>query len=93
MHRIQDFFRASYRSDKVAFYLELTSFLCHIIGSMTLAITAKDPNMLYIYPFSLVGSMCAFMSVRRRKLAWPLLTTFYAVCINMVGLSRAAHLF
>ena len=91
--KIQDFFRASYNSDKIAFYLELCSFLCHMTASMSLAITARDPNMLYIYPFSLVGAICAFLSVRRRKLAWPLLTTFYACCINIVGFGRAAGLF
>ena len=90
MQKIRDFFHSSYTSDRIAFYLELCSFLCHITASMSLAITAKDPNMVYIYPFSLLGAIFAFLSVKRRKLAWPLLTTFYAICINIVGLSRAS---
>jgi len=93
MQKIQDFFRNSYNSDKVAFYLELCSFLCHMTASMSLAITAQNPNLIYIYPFSIIGSICAFLSVRRRQLAWPLLTTFYAMCINIVGFTRAAGLF
>jgi hypothetical protein len=93
MYKIKIFFYNSYLSDKVAFYLELISFLCHITASMSLALTANNPNLAYVYPFSVLGSLCAFLSVRRRKLAWPLITTFYACCINVIGFSRAVGVF
>ena len=50
MRVIKDFWMSSYHSDKIAFYNELISFVFIVGASMTLAITAVDPDMRYIYP-------------------------------------------
>ena len=50
MRVIKDFWMSSYYSDKIAFYNELISFVFIVGASMTLAITAVDPDMRYIYP-------------------------------------------
>ena len=49
MRVIKDFWMSSYYSDKIAFYNELISFVFIVGASMTLAITAVDPDMRYIY--------------------------------------------
>ena len=50
MQKIKDFWINSYKSDKIAFSFELVSFIFTVGASMTLAITAKEPNMLLVYP-------------------------------------------
>lgn len=92
MKNIISYFKHSYRSDKIAFFLEMSSFIFHVIASVTMAVNARNPNLLIIYPFSLAGGLCAFFSVRRRKLAWPLLSTVYALSINTIGLLRASNI-
>ena len=93
MKKIKELFRSSYVSDKKAFYLEMASFSFHMIASMTLALSAKNPNLVLVYPFSIIGGVCAFLSIRRRRLAWPLITTMYAISINIFGFLRATNVF
>ena len=50
MQKVKDFWINSYKSDKIAFAFELVSFIFTVGASMTLALTAKDPNMLIVYP-------------------------------------------
>ena len=57
MRAIRSIFADSYRSDKIAFYLEMTNFAFSVTGSGLLAITAADPTMWMIYPLYLVGSI------------------------------------
>ena len=41
MNKIKKFWLQSYRSDKIAFYFELVSFIFTVCASMTLALTAE----------------------------------------------------
>lgn len=85
MQKIKDFWLNSYHSDKTAFYFELISFIFTVGASLTLAITARDPNMLYVYPGFFVGSITQAYAAFRRGAAWVMLLTVYFSCVNVFG--------
>ena len=89
MHKIIDFWVASYRSDRKAFWFELVGFVFTVAASMYLAINASDPDMTIVYPVSLVGVVAQVYASYRRGAAWVLLLTSYFVCINLFGFGRA----
>ena len=90
MQKIKDFWINSYKSDKVAFGFELISFIFTVGASMTLALTAKDPNMLVVYPGFFVGSITQCYAAYRRGAAWVMLLTGYFAVINVFGYGVAA---
>ena len=77
MEKIRNFWIDSYTSDKVAFTFELISFIFTVGASMTLAINAKNPNMLVVYPAFFLGSITqCYASVSYTHLTLP---TIYSV--------------
>ena len=89
MKKIVDFWRSSYESDRIAFYLELSSFIFTVGASATLAFTAAAPDMKIVYPFFLIGSITGFLGYIRRKLAWPMMLTGWFILVNMFGFGVA----
>jgi len=92
MQAILNFWRDSYKSNPIAFYFELISFLLVVSASMTLAVTARSPDMSIIYPLFLLSSLTALVAHLRRKLAFPLLASVYFSCVNVLGFSKAVGL-
>ena len=90
MQKIKDFWSNSYRSDKTAFYFELVSFIFTVGASLTLAVNARDPNMLIVYPGFFVGSVTQCYAAVRRGAAWVMMLTFYFRCVNVFGYAIAA---
>ena len=90
MEQIKAFWLNSYHSDKTAFTCELISFIFTVGASMTLALTAKDPNMLIVYPAFFVGSTTQCYASYRRGAAWVMLLTGWFVCVNVFGYGVAA---
>ena len=91
MQSIKNFWLNSYRSDKTAFYFELVSFIFTVGASLTLAITARDPNMLIVYPGFFVGSVTQAYASYRRGAAWVFLLTTYFACVNVFGYGVASN--
>jgi len=89
MEKLKSFLSKSHSSDKIAFYCELISFLFTVIGSSILALTAKDPDMVIIYPIVLLGSIVGVYAYYRRELVWPMMLAIYFVIINSIGLINA----
>lgn len=87
--RIVNFWRHSYETDSTSFWLEVVSFVFTVSASLTLAITAKQPDLTLVYPGFFVGSLTAVVAYYRRKLVWPLLLTAYFAVVNVFGFSRA----
>ena len=52
MNKIKDFWMQSYHTDKTAFFYEVLSFVFTVAASLTLAMTAYEPNMTIVYPVS-----------------------------------------
>ena len=90
MQRIKDFWLNSYHSDRTAFAFELFSFVFTVSASMTLAITARDPNMMIVYPGFFVGSVTQAYASYRRGAAWVMLLTSYFAVVNVFGFGVAA---
>ena len=90
MQKIRDFWLNSYYSDRTAFAFELVSFIFTVGASMTLAISARNPNMLIVYPGFFVGSITQCYASYRRGAAWVMLLTFYFACVNIFGFGVAA---
>ncbi len=91
MEKIKNFWIDSYTSDKVAFTFELISFIFTVGASMTLAINAKNPNMLVVYPAFFLGSVTQCYASARRGAAWVMLLTFYFSLLNVFGFGIAAN--
>jgi hypothetical protein len=87
--KIKDFWVSSYHSDKIAFTYELLSFVFTVGASLTLAFTAYDPDMRYVYPGFFVGSIFGVLGYLRRRLAWPVLLTAYFAVVNVFGFGVA----
>lgn len=90
MDRIKEFWINSYKTDKFAFAFELISFIFTVGASLTLAINARDPNMLIVYPAFFVGSVTQCYAAYRRGAAWVMLLTFYFAIVNIFGYGVAA---
>ena len=89
MNKIIEFWRSSYDSDRIAFYLELSSFIFTVGASLTLALTAAQPDMKLVYPFFLLGSITGLIGYIRRRLAWPMMLTGWFVIVNILGFGVA----
>ena len=85
MNKIKKFWLQSYRSDKIAFYFELVSFIFTVGASMTLALTADQPDMRIVYPGFFIGSLTATYAHYRRELAWPMILVGYFSIMNVFG--------
>ena len=88
--RIRDFWIESFKSDKIAFGFELVSFVFTVAASLTLALNARDTNMLIIYPFFFIGSVTQCYAAVRRGAAWVMLLTGYFAVVNVYGYGVAA---
>ena len=91
LNQIKTFWLNSYRSDKTAFFFELVSFIFTVGASLTLAINAKDPNMLYVYPGFFIGSITQCYASFRRGAAWVMMLTFYFSLVNVFGFGIASN--
>jgi len=85
MERIKNAVVKSWQHDRIAFVFEMVGMIFTIAGSLILALTAKDPNMLIIYPLFLVGAVTGLFAYYRREMIWTIVLTAYFVVINIVG--------
>ena len=90
MQKIKEFWINSYTTDKTAFAFELISFIFTVAASLTLAVNARDPNMLFVYPGFFIGSITQCYAAIRRGAAWVMLLTGYFAVINVFGYGVAA---
>ena len=82
---MKKFWIRSYTTDRIAFFFEMVSFIFTVSASMTLALTARDPNMLNIYPLFFIGSSTQCYAAIRRGSVWVTLLTGYFAIINVFG--------
>lgn len=90
MQKIISFWTDSYQSDRIAFAFELLSFIFTVGASLTLALNARDPNMLYVYPGFFLGSVSQCYASFRRGAAWVMMLTGYFSIVNVFGFGVAA---
>lgn len=88
--KIKQFWGSSYRSDPIAFWTEMISFVFTVGASLLLAITAMAPPMTWIYPGFFLGAVTSFYASYRRGIGWTMLLTFYFAVVNIFGFGRAS---
>ena len=91
LEQVKAFWLNSYHSDKTAFSFELVSFIFTVGASLTLAINAKDPNILYVYPGFFIGSITQCYASFRRGAAWVMMLTGYFSIVNVFGFGIASN--
>ena len=91
LEQIKSFWINSYQSDRIAFYFELVSFIFTVGASLTLAVNARDPNMLVVYPGFFVGYVTQCYAAYRRGAAWVMMLTFYFSIVNVFGFGIASN--
>lgn len=85
MERIKAVLGRSLAIDAVAFYFEMVSFVFTITAATIMAVTAKDPNMLFIYPLFFIGAITGLYAYYRRQMVWSIGITGFFVVINLIG--------
>jgi len=84
--------KASYRADKLSFFLEFGSFFFLVIAGLSTAILANDPPLAYIYPIYFIGATLQLMFAMRRNLIWLSIMSVYFCGVDILGFTRAIHL-
>ena len=92
LNKVRSFWLRSFESDRTAFYFELVSFIFTVGASLTLAITASDPDMTIVYPGFLVGALTQCYASYRREAAFVMMITGYFAIINVYGYGVASYL-
>ena len=85
MERVRNALSKSWAHDHIAFVYEMIGTAFTIAGSLLLALTAEDPNMLLIFPLYEVGSVSLLYAYYRREMVWSIALTGYFVVVNIVG--------
>ena len=88
MNPIVDFWKNSYNTDPLAFYLEMISAIAVIIGSAILTYTVLNPRPDLFIPFYWVGSIAGFFGAYRRMSAWVMVLTAWFIAMNTIALVR-----
>ena len=89
--KVRSFWLRSFESDQTAFYCELVSFIFTVGASLTLAITAADPDMTIIYPAFFIGAVTQCYAAYRRNAAFVMILTGYFAVINVYGYGVASY--
>ena len=91
LDKVRSFWLRSFESDRTAFYFELVSFIFTVGASLTLAITASDPDMTIGYTGSLVGALTQCYSSYGGGAAFVMMITGYFAIINVYGYGVASY--
>ena len=89
--KVRSFWLRSFESDRTAFYFELVSFIFTVGASLTLAISARDPNMTIRYPGFFIGAVTQCYAAYRRNAAFVMMVTGYFAIINVYGYGVASY--
>ena len=85
MERVKTALINHYRRDPIAFYFEMIGMFFTVAGSLLMALTAKDPNLAFVYPLFFVGASTGLVAYYRLQMIWSIVLTSYFVVINTVG--------
>lgn len=91
LDKVRSFWLRSFETDKTAFYFELVNFIFTVGASLTLAITATNPDMTVVYPMFFVGAVTQCYASYRREAAFVMMITGYFAIINVYGYGVASY--
>ncbi len=84
----KDFWIESYKSNKRAFYLEMVSAICVIIGGGLLTWTVLEPLPKLFIPFYWIGSVTGIIGAYYRKSSWIMVLMLTFTIMHTIGLWR-----
>ena len=82
---LKEFWVISYKTDKLAFYLEVFSVAVTIAGSYLLTFTSPEPDMKWIFPLYLMGSSTLAVAAFRRRIIWTCVLASWFTIMNVIG--------
>ena len=82
---LKEFWVTSYKTDKLAFYLEVFSVSVTIAGSYLLTFTSPGPVMRWIFPLYLLGSSTLAYASFRRRIIWTCILASWFTIMNVIG--------
>ena len=82
---LKEFWVTSYKTDKLAFYLEVFSVAVTIAGSWLLTFTSPEPDMRWIFPLYLLGSSTLAYAAWRRRIIWTCVLASWFTIMNVIG--------
>ena len=86
MYRIlKEFWVTSYKTDRLAFYLEVFSVVVTVAGSYLLTFTSPGPDMRWIFPLYLLGSSTLAYASWRRRIIWTCVLASWCTIMNIIG--------
>jgi len=88
---MKKFWLDAYRINPALFWIELIAVMFTVVGSLTLAINAKNPDMSIVYPLFFVGSCLQVWVSYRRHAAWIMVLAVYFMAVNVLGFGRAVN--
>lgn len=77
--KILNFFKQSYKTDRVAFYAEIVETILLVSASAILSFTITDPATKIFIPLYLAGSILAMFSTYRRGSSAIILCTWFTI--------------
>jgi hypothetical protein len=82
---LKEFWVTSYKTDKLAFYLEVFSVTVTIAGSWLLTFTSPGPDMRMVFPLYLLGSSTLAWASFRRRIIWTCVLASWFTIMNVIG--------
>ena len=82
---LKEFWVTSYKTDKLAFYLEVFSVAVTIAGSWLLTFTSPGPDMKMVFPLYLLGSSTLAWASFRRRIIWTCVLASWFTIMNVIG--------
>ena len=82
---LKEFWVNSYKTDKVAFYLEIFSVIVTVAGSCILTFTSPNPEMELVFPLYLMGSTTLAIACWRRRIIWTCVLGSWFTIMNIIG--------
>lgn len=77
--KILNFFKQSYKTDRIAFYAEIVETILLVSASAILSFTITDPATKIFIPLYLAGSILAMFSTYRRGSSAIILCTWFTI--------------
>ncbi len=82
---LKEFWITSYKTDRIAFYLEVFSVAVTIWGSALLTFTSPGPDMRLVFPLYLMGSTTLAYASYRRRIIWTCVLASWFTIMNVIG--------
>jgi len=83
---IVDFWINSYRQSKKLFWVDTVGTVTSVLASLAMAVGSPMPNMLFVFSFYLVGSLCLQYTTFKRGASWLFTLMTWYTLMNLIGL-------